>query len=483
MSLKFSLGHTHKHQLLSCRFEFLQGNSSGTGLSGPSLLRKQLQNQHHLSTPVACQAQDVALPGLVSSQDTSHLISMSPCSQQLPILEANPVTQPFVMSGMSQQAAFPTMWTNAPAQQNQSGTEPRKVPFSFLPSPDSTNSGLDNASTAQQELNNGTYLKGHKETNAASLHSEGLHFLGEQAGKEASSQRMSFGPLNPVSQKGKVAYDQESLTKSLLQKAAYASSSLGTNSQHQGFDSEGHNDNQSRKISDIEVFGRSLKPANVPSQNYSLLHQVHSMKNVEDNRSKGVLANKSGVDELKPMSQTNLTSLGNIQHLPSDMSGNQSFKSLSQPLLQDTNQTSMFIHNDSHGLSDANQNSHISMQMAPSWFKHYGTLKNGQMLPMFDPRAGHQFNPGKMFENFRMNSSVLQINSSDTGQASSVWPTIANNSLAVQHPPYILPPDVPAKIVEVCRPKKRKVAAFQHLPWHKELTQDPERLLDCRCVL
>lgn len=455
-------------------------NSGDTVSLGPSLVRKQPQSQHQLAAPVVCQSYEAALPDMRISQDAPS----NSYSQQLPVLEDNSVTQPFLPSGTSQHAGFPMLWKNAPGQQNLSTAEPRKGP----PSPESNNNDFVAASIAPHVLHYEHNYKGQNETGKCSMSSEGLGFQGEQAPKEAYNQLDSSGTLGPLPQKGKSAYGQ--VAKGYLETDYVDPGSLMPNSDKKAFDWAPHKVNQSQNISDLEVFGRSLEPSHISSQNYSLLQQVHlanksgcdsdlSVQQSNANIGQQSYGNSSGIqnavsNELMSMSQTSFhpTGEGKLQNLSSEIRGDQSAKTSSQPLLRDANQeTVTFGQYSSPGASDAGEQSHISLQMTPSWFKHYGTLRNGQMLPMFDPRAAHQFSPGNMLEK-------LRVGGPGAGHDSSVWTTTDNNLVAVKSliPSFLLPPDVLVQNPEIIRPKKRKVAAFELLPWHIETSQCSQKL-------
>lgn len=447
---------------------------SGDTISlGPSFVRNQLQSQHQLAAPVVCQSYEAPVPDVRINQDTPS----NSYSQQLP-LEDNSVTQPFVKPGTYQYAGSPMLWKNAPVQRNLSNADPRKGP----PSPELNNNDFVAASVAPHVLHHESNYKGQNETSKSSISSEGLGFDGEQAPKEVYSQLDSSGTVGPVSQKGKSAYGH--VAKGYSETDYVDPSSEMPNSNRQAFV------NQSQNISDIEVFGRSLEPSHISSQNYSQLQQVHlanksgcdsdhSVQQSNANAGQQLYGNSSGIqdavnNELISMSQTSFHPNGEhkLHSLSSEIRENQSAKTLSQPLLRDANQeTVTFGQYSSPGASDAAaEQSQISLQMAPSWFKHYGTLRNGQMLPMFDPRAAHQFSTGNILEKLRMGGP-------GAGHETSVWPTTTDNNLvAVKSltPSYVLPPDFLVQNSEIIRPKKRK--AFELLPWHKEISQCSQNL-------
>ncbi|XP_074324968.1 uncharacterized protein LOC141661857 isoform X1 [Apium graveolens] len=440
--------------------------NSDTVSLGPSFVRNQLQIQH--------QHQHQPMPGVRINQDTHS----SSYSRQLSLLEDNSVTQPFVKPGTSQYAGSPMLWKNAPVQQNLSNVDPRKGP----PSPELNNNDFVAASVAPHVLHNESNYKGQNETSKSSMSSEDLGFQGEQAPKEAYSQLDSSGTLGTVPQKGKSTYGQ--VSKGYSETNYVDPGSSMPNSNRQAFV------NQSQNLSDLEVFGRSLEPSHISSQNYSIMQQQvhlanksgcdsdHSVQQSNANTGQQLYGNSSGIrdaanNELISLSQSSFhpNEERKLHNQSSEIREIQLAKTFSQPLIRDANQeTVAFGQYSSPNASDAAEQPQISLQMAPSWFKHYGTLRNGQMLPMFDPRAAHQFSTGNMLEKLRMGVP-------GAGHESSVWPaTTDNNLVAVQSltPSYVLPPDALPQNPENIRPKKRK--AFELLPWHKEISQCSQKL-------
>ncbi|KAF1002678.1 hypothetical protein AG4045_002762 [Apium graveolens] len=288
------------------------------------------------------------------------------------------------------------LWKNAPVQQNLSNVDPRKGP----PSPELNNNDFVAASVAPHVLHNESNYKGQNETSKSSMSSEDLGFQGEQAPKEAYSQLDSSGTLGTVPQKGKSTYGQ--VSKGYSETNYVDPGSSMPNSNRQAFV------NQSQNLSDLEVLVVRIRDA----ANNELISLSQSSFHPNEERK---LHNQSS--EIREI---------------------QLAKTFSQPLIRDANQeTVAFGQYSSPNASDAAEQPQISLQMAPSWFKHYGTLRNGQMLPMFDPRAAHQFSTGNMLEKLRMGVP-------GAGHESSVWPaTTDNNLVAVQSltPSYVLPPD------------------------------------------
>lgn len=431
------------------------GSSTAIFPSGPEK-RNQLQNQHEPTRPIARQSPQESIAGeggkfpafnSATSQNTSHLIQTNSYGQQVPILVAKPVTQSSITPDMSQNVEFsmrpPNAWTNIRTHQNLPNTQPQKVPFSFLPSPDSTNSS-------------------NSRDVAFPMNSQGLDYGGDKLWGERSGPQTSMGIFNPVSQMEKLSHGQESVPKNLSEANVASPAPLITRSHQQDLYRGRHSDNQGPDISarDFEAFGRSLKPSHVPPQNYNLLHQAHSLKNKDTDPIRMVSAKYDGVDSNPSVQQV-------------DASVNDPEQSLNQDTCQDMVKFGQHVYCMASNISEQSQ---ISLQMAPSWFNHHGMLKNGQMMSMYDARAtknaGQQFSLGKPFE------------ISAASQVGSVLPTTVTTSVAVTHlpPPYVLPPNVTDQNLAVLRPKKRKISPIKLLPWHKEITQGSQRLPNISAV-
>ncbi|KAH0969274.1 hypothetical protein GBA52_028896 [Prunus armeniaca] len=118
----------------------------------------------------------------------------------------------------------------------------------------------------------------------------------------------------------------------------------------------------------------------------------------------------------------------------------------------------------------------------PIWFKQYGTFRNGQMPPMYDARlartAAGQFSLVKPSQSLNIHSPVEQIDASDASQSSRVWPSTAANLVGSEPlAPSVLPSDAIDGNTASVRPKKRKIATYELLPWHK-VTQGSKRVQD-----
>ena len=125
--------------------------------------------------------------------------------------------------------------------------------------------------------------------------------------------------------------------------------------------------------------------------------------------------------------------------------------------------------------------------MAPSWFERYGTFKNGKMLPMYNAQKmtaakimDQPFILPNQSDSLCFHNSVEQIQSVSDAQLSnaseSPMPALAANKHADSQ---LSTPAVEPDLL-IMRPKKRKSATSELIPWHKELLQGSERLRDIR---
>ncbi|XP_057482238.1 uncharacterized protein LOC130769097 isoform X2 [Actinidia eriantha] len=419
------------------------GNSTETSPTGPFYLRNQLQKPHP-SAHEAAQSPEATLRfpyfnRAPSQRISSPPVSFNPFGHQFPVLESVHVSQSSLTSAFSQQVGS------------------------------STNTNLQTPPWTIQESHNQNSDKG-------------LFHGQESATTEA----------NPIGRSSLIAQHHQ-----------------------QNFDSARQVPAVSAR--DLEDFGRSLKPSNL-HPNYSLLHQVHSLNNVNTDPSRWVSEKNHGSDSDMNMQQAtavaghqvmyghnsgvkgpinnglNASSLPNsvpnrdikMLSFSSEVGDDQSVKAPSLPLFHDSSQE-VATHGRGYSQSDSSSNNmafnrteHFqnNLQVAPSRFEHYGTLKNGQTLPMYDAMTAknsvEQFCFGKPFEN-------LHVNKTDAGQVSVARPTTATTLAADKlSPRCVLPPDVIDWNLSVTRSKKRKIVTSELLPWHKEVTQGSKRLQTIR---
>ncbi|XP_041993012.1 uncharacterized protein LOC121743729 isoform X1 [Salvia splendens] len=127
--------------------------------------------------------------------------------------------------------------------------------------------------------------------------------------------------------------------------------------------------------------------------------------------------------------------------------------------------------------SNAVHPSRISLPMVQSWFKQPETLKNGQRLPIYDSRAAiqaTQLSSEMTHGTLQDNSLNMQVNLADASQGNGLLsPPSRNPVLHKQlNPASMLPSSASHQNLAVTLQKKRKLVAFNMVPWHKEINND-----------
>ncbi|GAV85279.1 hypothetical protein CFOL_v3_28717 [Cephalotus follicularis] len=499
----------------------IQGNFSAAFPSSFTYSRSPLQNQHMTSAPVAsqsvnlsfdrsfsqlkqsessCERSQTSESAVASVPDmsigdphhgilTSAEISQSSINnqnhardslQQFNVLETMPVSQHSVTPGTSQQGLsskiLPNVWTSVSAQQRSLAVKPSSLYKSHL----QPNNSVETTS-GPQNLDDQVVQRGgnaSSEFGACSANSQGYGGK-EQPAKEQQESPGKNGSLETMS----------------------AAHSVGNESAVQ-CSSDASPLNPSATQRDIEAFGRSLRPNNVMNQRYSLLHQVQAMRNTENdpgNRSakkfKGpdsgpdaqLVAPKGGQQLSYGSNSMDRNASTNLNSIPSADSGMLSFSS--KPLQNiDTNASShdmvAFSQNDSQSFSSSTsasvvrgEHSQISPQMAPSWFDQYGAFRNGHMLPMYDARKittvktlEQPLFVGRPSDSLHAHHSAEQVNAAaDACQLGNSLQSSSPTTIAHEH----MSPD---QSMVTLRPKKRKIATSELLPWHREVMQGSQRL-------
>lgn len=499
---------------------YMPGSSVSAFTSSPPYARNQLGTQEMSHTPLACPSLQATLPGsvsryppfnLASSQHSSPHISANTSGQQFEVLEAKPVLKPPVMSGMHQQGAFSSrlhnVWTNVPLQQRLSGLEPCKVP-SMDPSTDSVETSL--ASPRLNDQNSPKVGYGSSVFGACSMNSQGFHYEADQPKKESSQLQISSEILD-ASQTGRFA-------RNFSDANAFASGSLLAHSHQQDLDGVHHEHNNAPVAPERNLgsIGHSLKPSNVFHPNYSLLHQVQAMKNMDANPSRRVsdVEHVTAMDGPRLIYEHNsrfrnqldagLISSSQLNLLSGDIKGQSFFtearedsglKASPQPALLHrpsqemvkSGQNDLSQPTTSNVVSNHGEHSQVNLQMAPPWFKQYEALRNGQMQPTYDamlakPAAG-QISFGKPSQNLNEFSFVEGIDTVDASQIGRVSPSSVATFRANEpfSAPCLWPLDETDQCLAIVRPKKRKTTS-DLLPWHKEVMQDSRKVQNIRCL-
>ncbi|KAJ8553712.1 hypothetical protein K7X08_024390 [Anisodus acutangulus] len=219
---------------------------------------------------------------------------------------------------------------------------------------------------------------------------------------------------------------------------------------------------------DIEAFGRSLKPNSFPNQSYSLLNQMWTMKNAETDTSNMALKrmrvpDSSAATQQVPSGDSRMLNFSG----PDDLQRSVSFQHGGRMTPQDVafrqyeSQTGFLNSNTSSVKPEQTQ---ISPHMAPSWFNQYGSLKNGQMLQMYD---AHRAAAMKAAE------QPFTPATADRSQIGNLGQSSIANSAATEHFSSLqtLPMNVDQQH-PIMKPKKRKRATYEFTPWYKEISLD-----------
>ncbi|CAI9752738.1 unnamed protein product [Fraxinus pennsylvanica] len=313
-----------------------------------------------------------------------------------------------------------------------------------------------------------------------------------RSGKEGSHQYGSAGEDSSIS-RSRFTHEHESMGKHHLE----ADVKPGSMIRHSNMAHQRGNQTPLVPATDAGAFGNTLIPLYNLNQNHSFLQPMQMPLNpVEGDSSKRLPIKCDGVDfgidyqqpgqksGVNDMEKNDAFSSGNNKtpwNFCLESQGDQLGKISSQAYLRDSQQMAMFGQNDTQSPAigsneDSNVTcpSQISLQMAPSWFKHYGTFKNEQMRPLFDANAEiiavNQISE-RTLPNLQTNNSIMPVNL--VSQGSSIWPvTVASKQIS---PTNVLPSDVTYQNLAVSRPRKRKIIAFELVPWHK-VTQNSGRL-------
>ncbi|KAL0381039.1 UNVERIFIED_CONTAM: hypothetical protein Sangu_0168200 [Sesamum angustifolium] len=481
------------------------GNSRATAVSSHNL-NDYIKNQQPPPPAPSHMATEFPAYSAASSQENPELKITHSNGPEFPLLEHEPVTQPSLTSDMLQHAGFPiglpTPWPDMATQQHAASTKSYKFSSNLFRSPDSASSSLGAGPGAANEQSNENCFQ----------HEFNVQEMGTHSGKsECSEQQQDRGSteMHDSILLSRSTHKQEYTRKHHLESAPVGSGSLMSNTHLQPSNQAEGRDKEISTFParDIGAFRNSW------SQNYSLLHQLHSARNAETDGAKSfplkydnyqplianarelLMSGKAGVKDRAKGDLNAVSQLGAFQsggnnrwNFSQEAQGDQSGKTLSTAYHQNLQQIDMFCQNDmqsrpvgSNIPSNMTYQSQVSLQMAPSWFKHYGTLKNGQMLSMYDPKlavsAAKAF--PEMSRNLQENNPIMQVNLGSAGQGSGLCPTAATSVACKQlNSTCMLPSDVTPQNLAVSIPKKRKLLTFDMVPWHKELNHGPPRLQD-----
>ncbi|MQL73318.1 hypothetical protein Taro_005669 [Colocasia esculenta] len=282
---------------------------------------------------------------------------------------------------------------------------------------------------------------------------------------------------------------------------------------------------------DIGSSGHSLKAFDVQHPNYSLLQQVQAMKAIETDPSKRLGKRPKGADSAigaqqvtGKTPQTYIYGYNTVIRVPPDkelnVSGNQSSfpsdakmlcfsseanvdqnivktsqlagKEVNSQVLAGPRNQDVQNHPRSGSITSTSSSvggtpSRIDPQMAPSWFGQYGNFNNEQTLSMYSGLGGpqktakavaQQYFFSKASENSDAPTSAEKR--SDPIRVESIWQSSSTTAIPDEHASLHYASQEAAEHNLIQRPKKRKTATSELLPWHKEIMHGSERLRSLR---
>ncbi|XP_038725285.1 uncharacterized protein LOC120016533 [Tripterygium wilfordii] len=429
-----SPGHTANSSILN-----MQGGSNASVTPSPPYFKNQLQMHFMSNIPAASQSSQGVLPSSANrypqfnhapSQDSSQQMFLNPLSQQIPVLGNVLVSQPSIVSGMSQQgeisAGPDSLWKNVLPQQQPLDVKSVEVSSNVPSSLDLSNNGILSTSAPQGSTDRNSEKC--ENYGVSSVKTQGFACEDEQAAKERSLQQTSI-EIPDASQINGLSPGQEHVEKLRSGAAGLASGSLVGYSRLHEPDRIGNNDN----------------PADpVPSGDSKMLNFLTGAR---ESLTVKALQQPAVRDIYSPQTA------GFSQNVSQDQSGS------------------------SNAVSNTTDRGQIDLRMAPSWFKQYGALRNGQMGPIYEDRVGKtavgQLSLGKSSQNLHSHPSMERLDGADATHGGRVWPRTAATLVSEKHLSAlnVLPPDAASQSVAIMRQKKRKIATIEPLPWHKEVIE------------
>ncbi|XP_011087305.1 uncharacterized protein LOC105168842 isoform X1 [Sesamum indicum] len=263
---------------------------------------------------------------------------------------------------------------------------------------------------------------------------------------------------------------------------------------------------------DIEAFGRTLKPNNLSNKKYALLNQMRTLKDVGTDPSIRVSKRIKGPDNVLDGHQVNLMAGQQNEHNIGDTLGSNTVfpsedsKTVSASMPSDILQRNPSLHGNvaaedvvALGLRGSENNPsadcttsvrvehhQVSPQMAPSWFNPFGTLKNGQMVPISNAQEVTSLGLGESPFTLVKSSSMLDAPNPEEkrtaapidacqvgGSVLSSTPTLVADHLSS---PQLLQLNMTNPNPVLLRPKKRKSATSELHPWYKEISDGSQYL-------
>ncbi|KAK6123094.1 hypothetical protein DH2020_043155 [Rehmannia glutinosa] len=463
----------------------MPGNFTSAFGSGVPYSRSNVQNQqlprvsgesfNRHSSHTARRSAEAPLPDASGSFQQDNLASSGNMSQQsgpndvqervlaaaIPTKDGERSSQHFAMPGISRRGdsaqVLHNMWTNVPTHQHNIRVQYHQVPSHI---PESPQPHIVESSSAPLMEGN--------------VNSQGAVDGEVQRLKENSGQRIPSVNTDPI-RKMKNSLGKSSAMKNRMDDSpAYSASAQN----------------------DIEAFGRSLKPNSSAHQSYSLLTHMEASKDAEIDSSNRASKRMKGPENIAEVYQAALKagqqnvhsaavgdSLGSSTGVLSEDSKMLGYSRPADIMQRNTSHQGNIASQDTLGLGRDPQ---VSPQMAPSWFNQYGTLKNGQMLQIYEARNVTPSRPGEPpFTPAKSSSGFDMLNSEEKGSAASTDECQTDNSDQNPTPSLVANGHLPSQSSQLnvtgqhlvsLRPEKRKSATSEFHPWHKEISEGSQDL-------
>ncbi|CAN0871035.1 hypothetical protein LINGRAHAP2_LOCUS9734 [Linum grandiflorum] len=440
------------------------------------------QSSQSGQTAVLDTSRGTAFSEVASSAEVSRLNNYQndkDSGQHFPVLEPTSTSQSYAVPA-SQQDEFSRMYSTVRTSTSPSFGTPFRASSNLPQSDIQSNSISKTTSWPQKSVYQYPQASG-SDPSATGASSVKLGLTGKEEMQKDESQLIN--PINDLAQKVMSPVQGNDL---ILNRASSLNASSFASTQM-----------------NIAAFGRSLRPIASLNQKYSLLHQVEDMKKTEmdpNDRSLKRLKASDGLADPQLASSGSRQQLYGYNNMVKGASLNNACSSPGDPNLvsisgkqtddQGPNLPSHdmqeFSGKNSGNFTDTNmlasgrdENSKVSLQMAPSWFSQYGTLKHGQVLstndagkvsvtkhPELPPSAGRSTSTS-----LQPGNSIGDI--SNHGRGLTPPNPIVSNGFSF---PQLPRPNAVDMSLFVVRPKKRKSATCDLVPWRKEVLMIPQRL-------
>ncbi|KAH6761851.1 hypothetical protein C2S52_019284 [Perilla frutescens var. hirtella] len=388
-----------------------------------------------------------------ASPAPSHMTAEVPLSGN--VLVTQPSFKPDRLQHVGFRMGIPTDWQGMASQQTTSSPKPFKFSSNMFRSPDSPSSSIGTSSAAPNEQHYQNSCQQEYNTNQYSGNSAGL----EQQLEKGSFIHEGSTDINNSISVGSNIQKPEPFREHGLEAGAIGSGSLITDD------------------------GKSFPPK------YDSANYQHPNANMGELSLSGQNSGNKDISksDLNAVSCLSAFSSGDnngwklSQEGQGDQSGKALLTSYHQSILSQNDILTRSVGN--NRASNVAYPSQISMPMVQSWFKQHETLKSGQRLPIYDPRAAilaTQPSSEMTHGNMQDNSLNLQVNLVNAIQGSGLRPPttaapVPNKQL---NPPSMLPSDATHQNLAVTLRKKRKLVAFDMVPWYKEVNHGQWRPQD-----